>query len=216
MIVVKRKDLDEIRGMLEAHDRVLVVGCNTCATVCLAGGEKEVEELASILRLTTEGKEIRTAVVKRQCEREFLDEIERERGEALLLLSCGAGVALASEHLRGAVYPGIDTMFIGAAQGIAEWREECVACGECVMGLTGGVCPVARCPKGLMNGPCGGVNHWKCEVDSEKDCAWVLIHSRMDELGRSAEAGEIRSPKDHGKRFGPRIVDLNPAGGEEE
>ena len=204
MIVVRRKDLDEIASMVADHDRVLVAGCNTCAAVALAGGEKEVETLAAALRVKDKREGAShtyvTDVIKRQCEPEYVEELEIDDVDAVLSLGCGAGVALLAELLGKPVYPALDTLFIGAAQGVGEWRAECSACGKCVLGATAGICPLTRCAKGILVGPCGGVNEGKCEVDPERDCAWVLIHERLEDLDRIEDFEEILPPKDHSPR----------------
>lgn len=200
MIVVRLKQLPEIREMVARHRRVLIVGCNTCAAVSLAGGEKEVDELAAALELASSasggdasfGREI----VQRQCEPEFLEHLDTQGYDAVLSMGCGAGVAFIAENTTLPVYPALDTVFIGAAKGFANWQAECSACGSCVLGETGGICPVTRCAKGIMNGPCGGVNDGKCEL-GDRDCAWVLIHDRLEEQGRHDLVCTIEQPKDH-------------------
>jgi hypothetical protein len=200
MIVVRLKPIPEIRSMLEGHSNVLLVGCNTCAAVALAGGEKEVRTLAETLRLATDANaidaEFAESVVQRQCEPEFVEALDLDGYDAVLSLGCGAGVAFIAEHAQVPVYPALDTMFIGAARGFASWQAECSACGSCVLGETGGICPVTRCAKGIMNGPCGGVKDGRCEL-GDRDCAWVLIHDRLEALGETEAACEIQPPKDN-------------------
>lgn len=203
MIVVKAKPLNEVCDMVSHHQRVLLVGCNTCAAVALAGGEKEVDTLAELLRLTTSRRgaqiEFTTSVLQRQCEPEFLEHLENDEFDAILSLGCGAGVALLAETADIPVYPALDTMFIGAAKGFASWRAECSACGSCVLGQTAGICPVTRCAKGIMNGPCGGVNEGMCEL-GDRPCAWVEIYERLESQERSEEFEEISEPKDFAAR----------------
>jgi hypothetical protein len=200
VIVVKQKPLDEIQEMLKGHGRVLLVGCNTCAAVALAGGEKETSTLEELLRLagsrTGTTRFYESGVLDRQCEPEHVDSLELDSFDAVLSLGCGAGVALIAERSDIPVYPALDTLFIGASQGTAEWRAECSACGKCVLGETAGICPMTRCAKGILNGPCGGVNDGKCEVDADRDCAWVLIYERLEDQGRTEESSEALDPKD--------------------
>lgn len=197
MIVMRHKPISSIRRMLAAHTRVLLVGCNTCAAVALAGGEKEVATMAETLRLAAaqDGLDVEfaEAVIQRQCEPEYVDELSTEDFDAVLSLACGAGVAHIAGSRRIAVYPACDTLFIGAATGLGAWRAECSACGTCVLGETGGICPVTRCAKGIMNGPCGGVKDGRCEL-GDRDCAWVLIHERTAGLVRD---GAAAPPRDH-------------------
>ncbi len=216
MIVVRQKRIDEIARMLERHRRALLVGCNTCAAVALAGGEKEVETLASVLRLAAkrsgDGKELATVVLQRQCEPEFLEELDHSEADAILSLGCGAGVALLAEATGKPTYPALDTLFIGAARGLASWRAECSACGSCVLGETAGICPMTRCAKGILNGPCGGTDGGKCEVDREMECAWVLIHDRLEGLGRAEDFDETLPPKDFSTRTTCKTWEVAEAG----
>jgi len=200
MIVVRQKPIDEIIPMVSKHKRVLLVGCNTCAAVALAGGEKEVDTLVQLLRLATYRRGINVsfegAVLQRQCEPEFIEQLDAGDYDAILSLGCGAGVSLLATNSDIAVYPALDTLFIGAAQGLASWQAECSACGSCVLGETGGICPVTRCPKGILNGPCGGVNEGRCEL-GDRDCAWVLIYERLERMGRTDDFMQIATPKDN-------------------
>ncbi len=217
MIVVRAKPLDEVYGMLGGHKRVLLLGCNTCAAVALAGGEKEVATLVEALRLMTSrtgpGVEFSGSILERQCEPEFLAGLDVEGYDAVLSLGCGAGVALLADNTEVPVYPALDTLFIGAANGFASWQAECSACGKCVIGSTAGICPITRCAKGIMNGPCGGVNDGRCEL-GDRDCAWVLIHERLESQGRGEESGRIREPKDHSIRTSNSVWDMNHRDGE--
>lgn len=200
MIVVKQKRIEDVLGMLGGCERVLLAGCNTCAAVALAGGEREVSLLVDVLRLGSQRagvpREFEGCVVQRQCEPEFLTGLEQIDADAVVSLACGAGVALLAERLDVPVYPGADTLFIGAARGLGSWRAECRACGNCVLGETAGICPMTRCAKGILNGPCGGVDGGKCEVGGDTDCAWVLIHQRLERLGKLETFDVTRPPKD--------------------
>jgi hypothetical protein len=200
MIVVRLKPLPEIRDMVARHSRVLVVGCNTCAAVSLAGGEKEVDTLVAALCLASSAEhgsaEFTGDVVQRQCEPEFLETLVTTDYDAILSMGCGAGVAFIAENSRLPVYPALDTMFIGVATGLGSWQAECSACGSCVLGETAGICPVTRCAKGIMNGPCGGVKDGTCEL-GDRDCAWVLIHDRLEAQGRGDSVSAIGSPRDN-------------------
>ena len=200
MIVVKQKQIDEITEMISQHRRVLIVGCDTCAAVALAGGEKEVSTLGELLKMATSRAgstvEFSGSVIKRQCEPEFVDELHLEGCDAILSLGCGAGVALLATNNDVPVYPGVDTLFVGSAVGLAHWRAECSACGSCVLGETAGICPVTRCPKGIMNGPCGGVDDGTCEL-GDRPCAWVEIYDRLESLGSGEDFEATLDPKDN-------------------
>jgi hypothetical protein len=200
MIVVRQKPVDEIVAMVAPHRRVLILGCDTCAAVALAGGEKEVGTLGELLALGTsrEGTtvEFTGSVIRRQCEPEFVEEMEFEDCDAILTLGCGAGVALLAANNDIPVYPGVDTLFVGSAVGLAHWKAECSACGSCVMGQTAGICPVTRCAKGILNGPCGGVDDGTCEL-GDRPCAWVEIYERYEALEHAEQFDTTLPPKDN-------------------
>lgn len=205
MIIAERKPLEEIRNMIAGHKRILAVGCGTCVTICWAGGEKEVGILASQLRLACnrEGNELSVleAVVERQCEKEMVEELRDkvQEVEAILSMGCGAGVqTIADIFEEKLVFPVLNTTFIGMPEKEGLWTEMCGACGDCFLDRTGGICPVVRCAKGLLNGPCGGTRRGgKCEIDPEKDCAWVLIYRRLEKQGRLDLMREYYQPKNY-------------------
>jgi hypothetical protein len=217
MIVVRRKDLNDIYEMVSGYRRVLLVGCNTCAAVALAGGEVEVQTLVQALRLAASrsGADITFggAMLQRQCEPEFIETLHAEEHDAVLSLGCGAGVALLAEISEMPIYPALDTLFIGAARGLASWQAECSACGSCVLGETAGICPVTRCAKGIMNGPCGGVKDGRCEL-GDRDCAWVQIYDRLDRLHRGKEFDITLAPKDYSVHTKCNVWDVNAARGD--
>ncbi len=202
MIVGEQKPLAEIKEMLADHKKVLVVGCGTCVTVCFAGGTKEVGILASSLRMSSKldgnTKEADEVTVQRQCEWEYIDPLAEKLDDydAVLSLGCGIGVqALAERFPDKRILPGLNTTFMGlpTAQGV--WEERCQACGDCVLDQTGGICPIARCSKQLLNGPCGGSQNGQCEIDPEVPCAWQLIWERMEKLGLMDKLLEVQPPK---------------------
>ncbi|MDH4300197.1 MAG: methylenetetrahydrofolate reductase C-terminal domain-containing protein [Dehalococcoidia bacterium] len=205
MIIAERKPMEEIKQLIAPYKRVLVAGCETCVAVCWAGGEKEVGILASQLRLArgAEGSEISVleATVERQCEREMVAEIKDKVAEAevVISLACGSGVQTMAEMFEDKpVFPGVNTTFIGMPEREGLWVEMCGACGDCFLDRTGGVCPIVRCAKGLLNGPCGGTRKGgKCEIDPDKDCAWVLIYRRLEKQGRLDVMRKYYAPKNY-------------------
>lgn len=194
MIVAERKPLPEILDMVKDCKKILVLACRGCVTVCSAGGEREAEILSSLIRLGLKknGKEAEVieGSLVRQCDKEYIDAIDEWKGkyDAIVSTACGVGVNFIA-NLRPAdnVFPALNTTFFGgsAEQGI--WSEQCAGCGNCVLHLTGGLCPVARCAKSLMNGPCGGSVDGSCEIHSEVDCVWQMIYDRMGRLERQEE-----------------------------
>jgi len=202
MIVAEPKPIDEVRGYLTPHARVLVLGCGTCVTVCNAGGEREVSVLASVLRLGT-GKQITEATIERQCDAEFFEPITAQAADcdAILSMACGVGVQLAARLFPDTpVYPALNTQFMGINEGAGRWSEACLGCGDCKLGLFGGVCPVTQCSKSLSNGPCGGSENGMCEVDPENvECGWQKIVDRLKAIGRLDLLETNEPPRDWSK-----------------
>lgn len=227
MIIAEQKKLDEIKTLLGDAKKVLVIGCGTCVTVCFAGGAREAAILAASLRMSTQltgnGKQVTDVTVQRQCEWEYLDPITEQVKEADILLSlgCGIGVQAVAEHFPEKwVVPGLNTSFLGLPTEQGIWSERCAACGDCILGLTGGICPIARCSKSLLNGPCGGSEDGHCEVDKEIPCAWQLIYDRLTQMGKQEILYELQPPKNWQKSRdgGPRKIvreDLRLAAEEE-
>jgi len=203
MIVGQQKPLDEIWEMIKGHKKVLVFGCNTCVAVCQQGGNKEAEILASLLRMkaTQEGCEIeiKNSGIERQCEHEFFEQAldDIKWAEAILSTACGIGVQFVAEKFEKThVYPGLNTTFLGAVEKLGLYTERCQACGQCILGKTAGICPISRCAKRLLNGPCGGSTKGKCEISKDLDCAWQLIIDRLKALGKLDEYEKITPIKD--------------------
>jgi ferredoxin len=213
MIVAEQKPIQKILDMLPGDSRILVVGCGTCVTVCMAGGEKEVKVLCSALRMADKPfQQVTGTTIERQCDKEFIVEItpEVEKCDVILSMACGAGVQMMSDYFQGKrVFPALNTLFMGSNEGAGYWLERCGGCGDCVLDITGGICPRIRCSKGLLNGPCGGSQDGKCEVDpANLECGWNLIYNRLKELGSLDTMMKIQPPQDwssshHG---GPRRV----------
>ena len=215
MIVAKRKPVGEIVDMIKDFDRVLVLGCRGCVSVCSAGGEREVEILASLLRLgcLKHGKKLTTieATLVRQCDKEYIDAMDEWDGEydAIVSMACGVGVNfIANLRPMARVYPGVNTSFMGGSTEQGVWSEQCAGCGNCVLHQTGGLCPVARCAKSLLNGPCGGSVNGRCEINPDVQCIWQSIHDRLIALDRKDDILAVAPIRDwstagHG---GPRKV----------
>jgi ferredoxin len=215
MIVAEQKSLSEIKTLLGSAENVLVVGCGTCVTVCFAGGAREAAITAASLRMSTKldgnGKQVSDVTVQRQCEWEYLDQIAEEvkQADIVLSLGCGIGVQAIAEHFPQTwVVPGLNTTFLGLPTEQGVWMERCAACGDCILGLTGGICPIARCSKSLLNGPCGGSEDGHCEIDAEVPCAWQLIYDRLSSMGKLDVLLEIQTPKNWrtSRDGGPRKI----------
>jgi len=215
MIIAKQKPIEEIISEVTPYERILVLGCNECVTVCEAGGKKEVEILASALRLhfmaCGETKAFGETTLERQCDREYLEEIRGQMDDydAVVSLACGVGVQFAAEtYTAMPLLPGVNTVCLGANEDRGLWTERCQACGSCVLARTGGICPVSRCAKRVLNGPCGGSTNGKCELGPDTDCAWQLIIDRLRALGRMADYEVVAPIKDWStdRAGGPRTT----------
>jgi ferredoxin len=215
MITAERKPLDEIIGMISPYKKVLVVGCGSCVAECAAGGEKEVALLSSALRMearmTTRELELKELTLERQCVYEFIDQLTGliEQYEVVLSLACGAGVQAVAEVFPGCtVLPALNTTFLGQTKEAGLWLENCRGCGDCRLHLFADICPITRCAKQIFNGPCGGSQSGKCEVNPDTPCAWHLIVDRLEERGRLDLLEEVYPPADWSKRqgIGPRKI----------
>jgi hypothetical protein len=213
MITIERKKIEEITDMIKGLNKLLVLGCETCAAISFSGGRRQVEELCAGLRMAreTEGDqaEIVGDSVARQCEPEFVDMAGDKIAEAdaILSLACGAGVQLIAERFPDKiVLPGSNTTFIGVTEKMGLWTERCAGCGDCLLDKTAGLCPIARCAKQLLNGPCGGSMEGKCEISKDVNCVWQQIIDRLSRLGQLDKLAEVFpvknwTPAGHG---GPR------------
>ncbi len=213
MIITEQKPLEEILAILEGHEAILLVGCPICATSWATGGEPQLAEMK--VSLEEVGKrcvgllmpdestcDLRFTRLKLRRSKEVL-----VQADAVLVLSCGAGVQTVAALVDVPTYPALNSLYLARLQRLTLSDERCRLCGECVLAETGGICPVTLCPKGLANGPCGGYLDGKCEVDKEQDCAWVMIHQRLHELGQGERFQAIREPKDWSKARHPRRTD---------
>ena len=215
MIMARPKPIEEIIDEIKDFNKVLIAGCDGCVTVCEAGGSKEVQVVASALRLyfSKESKrmEIDETSLTRQCDKDYLHELldKIDDYDAIVSLACGAGVQFMAEMYRKKpIFPGVDTCFIGVTEERGVWAERCQACGQCILASTGGICPISRCSKRMLNGPCGGSENGKCEVSPDTDCGWHLIYERLKELGQLDFFAEPTDPKDwvSSRDGGPRKI----------
>ena len=215
MIVAHRKSIPELIEILTGHNKVLVLGCGTCVTVCLAGGQREVGIIASALRMASKIRgsalQVEELTIERQCDNIFIETAAEavERNDVVLSLGCGAGVqAIAERYSDKPVYAGLDTVFLGILEERGIWTEKCSACGACVLHNYGGVCPITQCAKRLLNGPCGGSREDRCEVRPDRPCAWQLIYQRLKDIGQLDRLRQIQAPKNwaHSLDGGPRVI----------
>ena len=216
MIVTQKKPFEEILKTLSSRKKIFIIGCGDCATTCKTGGEKEVTEMKKLLedngKIVTGWAIPDSPCIASQIKLVFAKNKKAvDESDAFLILACGLGIqsVLDNDRAKRSVCIACDTMFgsILDKSGLG-FFERCAMCGECVLNITGGICPVARCAKGLLNGPCGGSDKGKCEVDKEKDCAWILIYNRLKELNMLENLKDIKPPKDYSKNIKPREITL--------
>lgn len=213
MIITEQKPFGEIIDSLKDYKRIFLVGCGECATTCKTGGKEELERLRQ--ELERQGKVVTAAVIPdapciaSQVKSELAKNMSSLRqADAILVMACGLGVQSVRENNRIAlaVLPGCNSLFGATLDSQGNFCEKCSLCGECVLAETAGICPVTLCSKGLLNGPCGGANKGKCEVDPEKDCAWVMIYKELQAKDRLGQLRKIQQPKDHKKTIKPRKI----------
>lgn len=213
MIVADRKPITEILEMVKDCKKILVLGCKGCVTVCNVGGTKEVGILSSALKIARkkDGNQIviDEKTLERQCDPEYIEIVKDivDNYDAVISMACGVGPQFLSEaYPKSKIYPAVNTTFFGGAVSHGVWAERCAGCGTCVIHYYDGMCPVARCSKSLLNGPCGGSSDGKCEVSGDIDCIWDMIvrkkmeQGRLDDLLVNKPAKDWRTARDGGPR----------------
>ncbi|MDP2167327.1 MAG: methylenetetrahydrofolate reductase C-terminal domain-containing protein [Thermodesulfovibrionales bacterium] len=213
MIITKKKDFGELMENLRGYKSFFLLGCSECATLCGTGGEPELAEMKKALE--AEGKEVTgTFVAKTGCQvlgtkvelKPHKDAISK--ADCIVVLSCGAGTQSAVElYDDKPVFPANDSLFLGNMTRLQMFDERCSLCGKCILDKTGGICPITACPKGLLNGPCGGCKDGQCEISPDIKCAWVRIYERMKKLDRLKELCETTiEAKDWAPSQKPRTI----------
>ena len=214
-VITAQKPIEEIKEFLEQDEKVYIIGCGTCSTMCHTGGKKETLEMKETLQAA--GKEVvGWMVIPTPCDEvtEYALKEDAEtiqKADTILVMACAFGIQTVASFSDKPTYPALDTLFLGQDNGeIGVFSEICRQCGECILAWTGGICPVTICPKGLLNGPCGGTSDGKCEEDPDKDCAWTLIYNRLEKLGRLDAMRKYYPPKNHQKvqRPGKVLVEM--------
>ncbi|MDD5477262.1 MAG: methylenetetrahydrofolate reductase C-terminal domain-containing protein [Candidatus Omnitrophica bacterium] len=210
MIISRQKPLDKLLSSLKGYNKIFLIGCGECATTCKSGGEEEVlkmkKDLEGAGKIITGSCIPSAPCVAAKLKTELAKNLKTLRqSEAVLVLACGLGVQSFKDNDRMglAVFPGCDTIFGAVMDAQGNFFEKCSMCADCILDETAGICPITLCPKGLLNGPCGGMNKGKCEVDNERDCAWVLIYKELEKNKKLESLKEIRGPKDFEKSMKP-------------
>lgn len=215
MIITTKKDRNDLLDAIAENKSFFLIGCSECASLCATGGEPELEDMKQFLE--TAGKEVTgTFRAKTGCQvlgtkvelKPFKEQLEKT--DAILVMSCGAGTQAAVEIFQDkAVYPTNDSAFLGNMTRFQMFDERCSLCGECIIDKTGGICPLTNCPKGLLNGPCGGTNNGNCEVSPDIKCCWVRIYERMKKLNALDKMDQTTlEPKHWSKAAKPRVHSL--------
>lgn len=199
--ITRQKQEEEIDRLMEGFSRIFIIGCGTCVTLTRTGGEPEVEAMA--LKLGNKGKLVTGRMILPVACDNLTEEALKEHGsqidqaDLLLVMTCAYGVQTIARNSRKMVVPALDTIFMGKETDLGRFDEICTQCGSCILGETGGVCPVTSCHKGLVNGPCGGTNNGKCEIDTGRDCAWTLIYSRLMDMNKLDSMRVLQAPRNH-------------------
>lgn len=210
MIITEQKPFVQIIDSLKGYNKIFLVGCGECATTCKTGGKDELVKMQQ--ELEKEGKTVLgtcipdAPCIASQIKTEFAKSMPALRQtQAILVLACGLGVQSVKDNdrLALAILPACNTLFGAVVDAQGNFYEKCSLCGECVLAETEGICPITLCPKGLLNGPCGGMDKGKCEVDKDKDCAWVLIYQELEKREKLDELKKIKVPKDFKKNLKP-------------
>ena len=215
MNITEQKTLQDISNSLKPYQKIFLVGCGKCSTVCKTGGTDELAVMRKLLEgqgMTVAGSCVPEApCMAAHIKTEFAKNMKSLReAEVILVLACGLGVQSVKDNDRLGleVLPACNTLFTGVVDAAGNFFEKCSLCGECVLDITGAICPVTLCAKGLLNGPCGGMDKGKCEVDRNKDCAWVLIYKELEKRGKIDNFKQVQNPKNFRKMQKPRTLVL--------
>ncbi len=213
MIITEQKPVSELLESLGSCRKIFLVGCGECAATCKTGGEAELKTMRALLE--GQGKTVvgmclpEAPCLASQIKIELAKNTRLLRqAEAVLVLACGLGVQSVQDNdrLGLVILPALNSICGALMDAQGNFLEKCSLCGECLLAKTGGICPITLCPKGLLNGPCGGMDKGKCEVDRDNDCAWVLIYKQMEKQGALGKFKEIQQPKDYKKALKPHKV----------
>ena len=199
MIITKSKNINTILNQIN-QESVFIIGCSECATICKTGGENEIFKLEKLL--TKQGiNVIGSVILEPAChklnDKRILNKYKKELKDIkqIITLSCGNGAQTISDIFEDKeVISGTDTIFLGQIKHINEFEKKCNLCGNCIIDKYDGLCPITRCPKNMLNGPCGGSIEGKCEIDNNMDCIWHLIYKKFKKKNRLKELKEINEP----------------------
>ncbi|MHA2035603.1 MAG: methylenetetrahydrofolate reductase C-terminal domain-containing protein [Promethearchaeota archaeon] len=216
MIITQQKDISEIWAMVKNYDKILIAGCDGCCQPPRSISEAKVLGQLLELKARTEGKELKwkAITILRQCDDRIAATTVRpliEDYDAIVSLACGLGVVMMNKVLgKILTFPAQNSMFGGVQNnGENDFIQYCETCGNCLLGVTGGVCPIAGCAKHLNNGPCGGTVDGKCEVGGyTHPCAWIDIYMRLKEFGRLDLFKIYRPARDYRSATSPAYIEI--------
>lgn len=204
MIVSRQKPIEEILSAVEGCNSLFLIGCTKCATVCKSGGEEEVWQMQETL--TAAGIVVTgSIIIDEACHMLRVSRDLRSRqqmvdeADAMLVMACGAGIQSVSAATSKKTVAALDSLFLGNIRRFGQFEQKCSLCGECILTETAGICPVTCCAKGLLNGPCGGMDNGRCETDPETQCAWAEIFERLQQSPQSNNLEVYRAPKNYGR-----------------
>ena len=184
------KGNDELVSLLADKDNLFIIACNKCFKEFETIDEPECGELEKIVseqgKTLTGSARVDFLCNKIQTEKKLQDKIP-EGTENVLVISCGLGIQTVADLAGKPVYAASNSLNYTGYHGMALTKRKCDACAQCYLNVTGGICPIVDCSKSLVNGQCGGAKDGKCEVDSNKDCAWEKIYKRLEKQGRLQE-----------------------------
>lgn len=211
MIISQKKPIEEVMKMLEGATKIALSGCGSCATSCKTGGEEELNEMKAYLE--SQGKEVVGMIIPGESCQKLLVKKEVKafkdvEVDAILCMACGDGVQTVASQVKVPVYPANNTLFLGQVERVGIFNEACRMCGDCVLGETGGICPITKCAKSLVNGPCGGQKNGKCEVNPDNNCAWIDIYNKLVEIGQVDKMVKQNADKGYGDFSYPRVISL--------
>lgn len=209
MMITTQKEKEEILSLLAPYGKIIVIGCGGCAATCQTGGSEQVKEWEEKI---LGGKVLASLICEEPCDERLLRrdlrriQKELEEADAVLVFACGLGVQTMVDITGKVCMPGLDSRFYGKAERLGRFFERCQACGNCLLGETGGICVQARCPKGLSHGPCEDINEGKCEVREGLDCVWKMIYDRLLSLNQLERLSPIRDPENWSQHLHPKEV----------
>ena len=211
MIITQKKPINEVLDFLKDSKNIIIIGCGRCATSCETGGLKQVEEMKELLEKNNKNI-VFSSVPEAACDERLLrlelNKADLKNTDAILSMACGSGTSAINDLTDHHIFPANSSMFLGVVKRIGSYDERCSMCGDCVLGETLGICPVTRCSKGLLNGPCGGSRDGKCEVDPNRNCGWQMIYDKLKKHDKLDNIRKFWKPKNYRLSMKPQTIEI--------